>query len=142
MLINCVLAARAVSAKQKFSGRKGAKAVKKLERLESTSHALSPEEATMYRTLNARANYLAQDRPDTAFSTNELCREFAVPNRDPYATLERVVRYLIGLPHLVYVYDWQCPRALTCTQTQTFAGCKTTRRSTSGGTVMFGTHCI
>ena len=28
-----------------------------------------------------------------------------------------------------------------CTDTD-FAGCKTTRRSMSGGTVMFGTHCV
>ena len=39
-------AAQTVSAKQ-FSERKGARAVKTIERLESTSHALNPEEATI-----------------------------------------------------------------------------------------------
>ena len=80
--------------------------MKKLERLESASDVLTPEEATTYRTLRARANYLAQDKPDVAFSTKELCREFAVPTRDSYMKLKRVVRYLLGMPRLVYLYDW------------------------------------
>ena len=97
----------------------------------------------MYRAISARANYLAQDRPDIAFSTKELCREFAVPNRDSYVKLKRVCRYLIGLPRLVYIYNWQeTPAAIDVYTDTDFAGCKTTRRSTSGGTVLFGSHCI
>ena len=92
---------------------------------------------------SARANYLAQDRPDTAFSIKELCREFAIPSRDPYANLKRVVRYLIGLPKSDYDDEWQdMPTGLDVYTDTKFAGCKTTRRSTSGGTVMFGSHCI
>ena len=79
--------ARTVNTKPKFAGHRGAKSVKKLERLESTSHALSPKETAMYRALCARSNYLAQNRPDIAFSTEELCREFAIPSRDSYAEL-------------------------------------------------------
>ena len=97
----------------------------------------------MYRALSARANCLAQDRPDIDVSTKELCRVFAIPNRDSYAKLKRVVRYLIGVPRLVYVYDWQAmPEGLDVYTDTDIAGRKTTRRSTSGCTVMFGTHCI
>ena len=97
----------------------------------------------MYRALSARANDLAQDRPDMTFSTKELCSKFAIPNNDSYAKLKRVVRYLIGLPMLVYVCDWQdMPTGLDVYTDTDFAGCKTTRRSTSGGTVMFGSHCV
>ena len=78
-----IYAARTKPTKNKIQGGRGAKGVKRLERLASQSHALSPDEATMYRAFNARANYLAQDRPDIAFSTKALCNEFAVPNRDP-----------------------------------------------------------
>ena len=67
-------AVRTPSTKNEFKARQGAKAVKKLERLESASETLTPDEATTYRALSARANYLAQDRPDVAFSTKELCR--------------------------------------------------------------------
>ena len=77
--------------------RAGAKAVKKMER-ESVEYKLSPEDATTFRALSARANYLSQDRADIGFSTKELCREFAVPNRHSQAKLKRVCRYLAGNP--------------------------------------------
>ena len=117
--------------------------MKKLERLQTTSQNLLPEEATLYRALSARANYLAQDRPDIAYSTKELCREFAVPTRDSYAKLKRVVRYLLHLPRLVYVYDWQeLPTNIDMYTDTDFAGCKSTRRSTSGGIALVGGHCV
>ena len=53
----------------------------------------------------------------------------------------------MSLPHwspsVGHVYNWQeTPEAIdVCTETN-FAGCKTTRRNTSGGTVLFGAHCI
>ena len=124
-------------------GRHGAKKVKKLEQLASQSYALCPEEATMYRALAARANFLAQDRVDIAFSCKELCLEFSVPSRDPFAKLKRVVRYLAGLPRLVYKFDFQDlpSRADIYTDTD-FAGCKISRRSTSGGLICLGNHTI
>ena len=56
---------------KKPTGRQGAKQVKRLEQLSSTSYALSPEEATMYRALSARCNFLAQDRTDIGFRSKE-----------------------------------------------------------------------
>ena len=43
------------------------------------SPALSSEDATAYRALVARANYLAQDRVDLGYSVKELCRKMAKP---------------------------------------------------------------
>ena len=123
--------------------RQGAKKIKNLERLVSVGYELCPEEATMFRALSARANFLAQDRPDIAFSTKELCREFAIPNRNSYARLKRVVRYLAGLPRLVYRFDYQPMPTHADIYTDTdFAGCKESRRSTSGGVLMLGGHTI
>ena len=136
------MAARTKSAKKKGPARKGAKAVKKLERVSSEGD-LNPQEATTFRALSARANYLAQDRPDIAFSTKELCREFAVPNRNSFMKLKRVVRYLSGLPRMVYRYDFQdTPSHFDVYTDSDFAGCKVSRRSTSGGVVMYGGHCL
>ena len=133
---------RTASSKVKGPARKGAKAANKLERISSSGN-LSPAEATVFRALSARANYLAQDRPDISFSTKELCREFAIPNQQSYIKLKRVVRYLIGLPRLVYHYDFQDdPKKFDVYTDSDFAGCKTSRRSTSGGVVMHGSHCI
>ena len=86
--------------------RAGAKATKKIERLQSLGHELDPEEATAFRGLGARANYLSQDRADFSFASKELCREFAIPNHNSFAKLKRLVRYLCGLPRLVYEYPF------------------------------------
>ena len=54
---------------KKKKSRLGAKKVKQMENLESIGDELKPTEATNYRALAARANYLAQDRMDIAFAT-------------------------------------------------------------------------
>ena len=121
----------------------GAKNAKKLEVSENQEYILSRADATTYRALAARCNYLAQDRPDIAFSSKELCREFSVPNVGSFRKLKRLVRYLCGMPRLVYRYDFQDrPKSLKVYVDTDFAGCKETRRSTSGGTAMLGSSCV
>ena len=117
----------------------GAKAVKSMEKV-STAYTLSPEDATNYRALSARANFLAQDRSDIGYSGKELCREFAVPTRNSYARLKRVARYLAGKPRLVYDYKWGSATdedAIDIYVDTDFAGCKESRRSTSGGVCLY-----
>lgn len=54
-----------------------------------------------------------------------------------------MVRYLVGLPRLVYDYVFQDDLKQFDIYTDAdFAGCKTSRRSPSGGVVMCGAHCI
>ena len=126
----------------KFQKRVGAKQAKKLELSENSAFELSPTDATMYRALAARCNYLSQDRPDISFSSKELCREFSVPNKMSFQKLKRLARYLSGLPRLVYRYRWQSmPEVLDVYVDTDFAGCQTTRRSTSGGVALIG-HCL
>ena len=63
--------------------RAGAKATKKMERLLPKGFELEPAEATMFRALSARANYLSQDRSDINYAGAEICRELAVPKKNP-----------------------------------------------------------
>ena len=95
MITALINAVRTPPAKKHGVKRAGAKAVKAMERV-STAYTLSPEDATNFRALSARGNFLSQDRTDIGFSTKELCREFAVPTRNSYNRLKRVARYLIG----------------------------------------------
>ena len=126
----------------KYQKRVGAKTAKKLELAENSAFELSPADATMYRALAARCNYLSQDRPDIAFSSKELCREFSVPNKMSFQKLKRLARYLCGMPRLVYRYPWQdMPDVLDVYVDTDFAGCQSTRRSTSGGIAMVG-NCL
>ena len=73
-------AVRTPSARKGFKGRQGARQVRKVEQEVTEGGTLTPESATMYRAVSARANYLAQDRPDIAYTSQEVCRDFAVPS--------------------------------------------------------------
>ena len=105
---------------------------------------LDPEGATADRTLSARANYLAQDRPDVAYATKELCREFARPTRDSYNKLKRVGRYLAGNQRLAYNFKFlnEVPEFIDVFCDTDFAGCQQTRRSSSGGVALIGPHNV
>ena len=92
----------------KFSkNRVGVKAAKRAETLNNTAEVLNEEEATGFRALAARANYLALDRPDVAFATQELCREFAQPTRRAVEKLKKLVRYLKHHPRLVWRFKFE-----------------------------------
>ena len=125
-IIDLVYAARTPPASaNKFKKRQGAKATKKLKQLESVGHELNPREVTSSRALSARCNYLAQDRPDIAYSAKEICREFAVPNKRSYEKLKRCAKYLAGQPRLVFKYPIQSkPIGISVYVDTDFAGCK------------------
>ena len=121
----------------------GAKKVKAFERLHSKGEVLSSSEATTYRALSARVNYLAMDRPDIAYAAKELCKDFAQPTQDSYLKLKRVVRYLAGKQRLVWRFDYQVTTSVLDVSVDTdFAGCFKTRRSTSGGAAVRGSHLL
>ena len=127
--------------------RKGARATKKLEQLQSKGHVLDPDEATAYRGLSARGNYLSADRPDISFSTKELCREFARPNQTSFIKLKRTARYMKSHGRLVYHFPWGTDAIpaedhIDVFVDTDFAGCAQTRRSTSGGIIMYHGHCV
>lgn len=114
----------------KYKKRQGATATKKLERLESVGETLNSKEATLFRALAAGCNYLASDRADIAYSSKELCREFAVPNVRSYAKLKRLVRHLAGSWRLTHHLNFQTkPSGIKVFVDTDFAGCKATRRS-------------
>ena len=66
---------------------------------------LSPEEATRYRGIAARANYLAADRPDIMYTVKELCRGMARPTRAHWHKLKRLGRYLAENRRTVTSYE-------------------------------------
>ncbi len=99
--------------------------------------------STEFRALAARANYLAQDRPDIQFATKEVCRSMANPQLGDWQKLKRLVRYLKGKPRVIYNMHWQKQWAnMEVYSDANWANCKTTRKSTSGGCILLGSHCI
>ena len=96
------------TAKQKKYGpaRQGAKKAKALEKLQSVGPILNPEEATGYRAISARGNYLAQDKADMSYAAKELCREFSLPTKKSFERLKRMGRYLGGHKRLASKYGF------------------------------------
>ena len=111
------------------------------EQLESDK-PLADRLHTAFRGAAARANYLAADRLDCQFAAKEVCRFMAKPTEASWCALKRLCRYLVGLPRLVYKYRWQSVSVIDVYTDTDWAGCPRTRKSTSGGCVMLGTHTI
>ena len=139
-----LLAKLTKAAKKKYlKARMGTKAAKQSERLECSGDLLDEEASTMFRALAARYLYLSMDRPECAFSSKELCRQFATPTRKGVQALKRAVRFLVGMPRMVYCFNFQPHvKSLSAYVDTDFGGCHVTRRSTSGGVAMRGDHCI
>ena len=110
---------------------------------EDVEEKLGDQEATKYWAIVARCNYLAPDRLDIACAVKGLARQMANPTRGGWTRLKRLCRYLCGKPRLQQRYQWQDgKRVLKAYSDSDWAGCKSTRKSTTGGCLMTGTHAI
>ena len=49
-------------------------------------------DATRFRAMAARANYLSLDRPDLAFAAKDVCRDMSNPTMSSWKRLKRIVR--------------------------------------------------
>jgi hypothetical protein len=93
------------------------------------------------RRLAATINYMAKDRPDLQFAASVLGRSMSNPSVKSWMNLKKVARYLQAHPRVIYEYH-----RVTMTEVQEliafsdsdWAGCRTSRRSTSGGLVVLG----
>ena len=90
--------------------------------------------ATEFRGIAARANYLAQDRPD-----KEICRTMSNPSVYDRRKVKRLARYPKGNPRLIHLYNWQeATSDLNGYSDSDWAGCRRTAKSTSGGALCVG----
>jgi hypothetical protein len=104
---------------------------------------LSKEDASLYRAIVARANYLAQDRADIGFAVKELCRCMSKPCKSDWEALKRLGRYLIDKTRAISKFQYQSmSESIEITVDTDHAGCLETRKSTNGGVAMLGQHCI
>lgn len=102
---------------------------------------LSLDEATRYRAVVARGHYLSADRPDIAFAAKEAAREMATPTRQSWELVRRIASYLVGKPKLRWWFGCQeFPGDLVGLSDSDWAGCRGTRKSTSGGAIRYGSH--
>ena len=79
-----------------------------------------------------RLSFLAEDRPDIKYTSKECARAMSSRTRTAYESLKRQARYLIGAKRCIWYFRRQPHTAeLTCYTDANWAGCITTRKSTS-----------
>jgi hypothetical protein len=106
---------------------------------------LPPGEATQYRANVARGNFMSQDRSDIQYTVKELSRGMSSPKRCDMTRLKRLARYLVRAQRVKLMLRYMTleeAKKLTVYSDTDFAGCRRTRKSTSGGVLMLGSHTI
>ena len=110
---------------------------------ESEEEELKAEEATLYRSVVARFNYLAPDRHDIMYSVRECAKGMARPKVKDMTKLKRIARYVLGAKRSkTHLWNQPMPKTIDVHTDSDWAGCKRTRISVSGGVIRLGQAVI
>ena len=115
---------------------------------------LDRNEHKKYRAIVGKLLWLALIRPDIAYATKELTRDLTAPTTESITKVKCLLRYIAGtkdhcqrLCPNVTLESSNCTLDLDCYVKSDWAGCKSTRKSTSGtvvqilnSTVSFGSR--
>ena len=104
---------------------------------------LESQDATRYRSCVMRLSYLALDRADLGEPVKCLARSMAKPTPGSLRDLKNVARYLLGTKHMaLHLWRRTFPKCISTYVDNDFAGCRLTRRSTTGMVQMVGGHAV
>ena len=95
--------------------------------------------------LAARLNYMGQDNPFLQYLAKEVCQSMSNPAVEDFAQVKRLVRFLKGLGPVKLHYAAQSEeeaKGIKVFVDSDRAGCKKTRRSTTGGVLKVGRHIL
>ena len=86
---------------------------------------------------------MAQDRTDIQYAVKELSRSMSKPTEGDWGALKRLGRYLVGKTRMIVLFKYQeeVKKIYVWADTD-YAGCRKTRKSTSGGLLMIGEHMV
>lgn len=111
--------------------------------LDEDIELLTGDDLKKYRSAAARANYIGLDRMDMSYAGKEAARCLANPNRGDAVRRKRVGRYLVNKLRCEQLFPWQeMPCKILAYADSDWGGCPKTRKSTSGGVLMFGNCCL
>ena len=97
----------------------------------------------MYRSIVATMNYMSTDQPDLQYACKEACRDMSAPTENSWKKLKRIGRYLVGREKVVWKFPWKDGHGGWRVSTDSdWAGDRETRKSTSGGLITLGHHCL
>ncbi|GKA54785.1 ribonuclease H-like domain-containing protein [Tanacetum coccineum] len=112
-----------------------------------TESKLGPEGApvqdpTLYRSLAGGLQYLTFTRPDLSYAVQQICLYMHDPREPHLAALKRILRYVQGTLDLgLHLYASSTTSLVGYTDAD-WAGCPSTRRSTSGYCVFLGDNLL
>ena len=110
---------------------------------EGDDEFLDKRDASTYRVVTARGNYLGQDRTDVRYAVKNLSGNMARPRIRDSRKLIRFGKYFLGAQRYIYRFDYQGPVHAVVVWTVTdYAGCRDTHKKTSGGVIQIGSHTI
>ena len=110
---------------------------------EDESEVLNQTQHHRYRSQVARCLFLSQDRADIIFIVNELCQTMSSPTQQSLAKLKRLARYLKRERQWGQVFQYEkTVEEVTMFTDSDWAGCKETRKSSSAGVTMTGSHAL
>ena len=90
-----------------------------------------------------RLSYLSQDRADLGEPVKCLARSMAKPTPGSLRDLKKVARYLLGTKHMAFhLFRQTFPSSISTYVGSDFAGCRSSRRSTTGMVQMVGEHIV
>ncbi|KAD5960593.1 hypothetical protein E3N88_12065 [Mikania micrantha] len=96
---------------------------------------------TLYRCMIGSLMYLTASRPDIMFAACVCARFQAAPKESHLIVVKRIFRYLQGTQSLGIWYSTGHSCKLVAFSDSDYAGCKLTRKSTSGGCQFLG-NCL
>ena len=104
---------------------------------------LSPAEATIYRAVTARLNYLAADRADLQYASKCHSTGMAKPTVEDWDLIKKTARYLKYRPRMVQLFKFESGSSvLHGFADSDWAGERPSMKSTSGGALVWGTSLL
>ncbi|GJT85126.1 ribonuclease H-like domain-containing protein [Tanacetum coccineum] len=97
---------------------------------------------TLYRSLAGSLQYLTFTRPDISYAVQQVCLHMHDPREPHFSALKRILRYVCGtLDYGLQLFS-SSTTDLVAYSDADWAGCPTTRRSTSGYCVFLGNNLL
>ena len=104
---------------------------------------LSAAEAHNFRGCGGTVQFISGDRLDIKFAAKEAMPDAGAPRKSSQTKVKRNGRYLRRAPRFVLRYRWQKPsHTLVMGADASHAGCRRTRKSTSGVLGRIGKHLV
>ncbi|PWA81139.1 hypothetical protein CTI12_AA188860 [Artemisia annua] len=97
---------------------------------------------TLYRSLAGSLQYLTFTRPDISYAAQQVCLHMHDPREPHLSALKRILRYVRGTLHYGLQLFASSTSSLVAYSDADWAGCPTTKRSTSGYCVFLGNNLL